>query len=225
MPAIEGAVDQRLEVKPHAVPPRRQPQSRRDRDLLAMGATLEQDRGLTARRPRAADQRAHQQAAFAAQGDGGPPVAGPFVEARPLGGQPRGDRRRVALARDAVGLLRGESSAPELRAEGLRVELDIELLDQMGQAWGGPPLGSEAVLLWVVGQPSADDLLLGGRQLALPPGGGAGEQAVLAALPGRGDPTPDRAGVDAEELGNFLGGVTLQEALDGEEAAMFQFHW
>jgi hypothetical protein len=38
-----------------------------------------------------------------------------------------------------------------------------------------------------------------------------------------GDPAPDRAGIDAEELGDFLSRVPIQDAPDGQEAAMFQF--
>jgi hypothetical protein len=44
-----------------------------------------------------------------------------------------------------------------------------------------------------------------------------------APLPVCGDPTPDRPGIDAQEIGDFFGGVSLQNPLDGEEAAMFQF--
>jgi hypothetical protein len=40
-----------------------------------------------------------------------------------------------------------------------------------------------------------------------------------------GDPPPHGAGIDAEELGDLLGRVPLLDALDGQEAAMFQFRW
>jgi len=45
-----------------------------------------------------------------------------------------------------------------------------------------------------------------------------GDQARPARLAIRGDPTPYRAGIDVEELGDLLGRVPLQDALDGEKA-------
>jgi hypothetical protein len=72
IPVIEVAIDQRPREQTQAVTPRRDPQSRRDGDLLARAALLDQDRRLAARRPSAANQRGHQQAAFVDQGEGCP---------------------------------------------------------------------------------------------------------------------------------------------------------
>jgi hypothetical protein len=59
---------------------------------------------------------------------------------------------------------------------------------------------------------------LGGR-----PAAGRAEQARAARLAVGGDPAPHRAGIDVEELGDVLGRVPRQDALNGQEAAMFQF--
>src|SRR3954468_20753544 len=76
-----------------------------------------------------------------------------------------------------------------------------------------------------VGQPPTDDLFLDPRQLGRPSGGEAAEQARLAFAPVRADPTSDRSGVDVEELGDLLGGVSFEDPLDGELAAMLQLRW
>src|SRR5512135_2735198 len=156
----------------------------------------------------------------------GPPGAGPFFDAWPLGLEPRGDHLGVTLARDAAGFLRGEAPGAEPGAEIPRVELDAELLaDQLRQARPSPQVGREPVLRRLVGQPSSDDLLLGSRQLGWPARCRAGVQTWPTLLPVCGDPPPDGPGVDAEELGDFLGGVPFQDALNGEAAAMFQVRW
>jgi hypothetical protein len=59
---------------------------------------------------------------------------------------------------------------------------------------------------------------LGGR-----PEGGRAKQSLVPRLAVCSDPSPHRAGIDAEELGDFFGRVPLQHALDGQEAATFQF--
>src|SRR5262249_59478163 len=85
-------------------------------------------------------------------------------------GEPRGDRTRVALAGDPLGLLGGEPAVPQPRAERPRVEPDGELLvDQLGQTGGGPQFGGEPVLEGAAPQPPQDDLLLADAELAGPP--------------------------------------------------------
>ena len=69
VPAIEGAVGQRVEVEPKLIPPRRQLHRGRNRDLLAVAATPGDRRGLARGGPRAAEERSHQQAALVDQGD------------------------------------------------------------------------------------------------------------------------------------------------------------
>jgi len=39
----------------------------------------------------------------------------------------------------------------------------------------------------------------------------------------RGDPTTDRPWIDTKELGNLLDGVSVQDSLDGQQAAVFMF--
>src|SRR3954451_3646918 len=68
IPVVEVALRQRLEVQPQPLPPGREPQRRRDGDLLTRAA-LVQDRGLAPQCPGTADQRGHQQAALIDQGD------------------------------------------------------------------------------------------------------------------------------------------------------------
>jgi hypothetical protein len=105
----------------------------------------------------------------------------------------------------------------------VRVEADAELLlDEPGQARGRPQLGSEAVLDRVVGQPTADDLLLDGGQLGRPTGHGLRRQAVGTLPSERGDPATDAAGSHAEEVGDLLDGVPLVDSLDGEATTVFQ---
>ena len=159
-------------------------------------------------------------------GRGAPPDAGPVFETRPIGLPPRGDRVRVALAGDARGLLRGEAAVAAPRAEIPGVEPDAErLVDQGRPARPGPEVGREPVLRRLVGHPPADDLLLGDRQLGRPSRRGAGEETLPTLLPVRGDPTPHRAGVDPEELGNLPGGVPIEDPLHGAESAVFQLRW
>ena len=147
-----------------------------------------------------------------------------FFDARPVGGQPRGNRLRVALARNPPGLLRGEPAVAKPDGHILRVEVDTELLaDHVGHPRPGPQVGREPVVGRLVCQPPADELLLGAGQLRRPARRRPGDQTRPTRLSIRGDPAPHRAGIDAEELGDLLGRVPLQDALDGKEATMFQF--
>ena len=74
----------------------------------------------------------------------------------------------------------------------------------------------------LVGQPSADDLLLGVSQLGGPTYNGPSNQTLFTNLPELSDPPPHRAGINAEEVGDFLSRVSLQNALDGQAATMFK---
>jgi hypothetical protein len=104
------------------------------------------------------------------------------------------------------------------------MEADPELLmDQPGQARGGPQFGGEPVLGRLLTQPAEDDLLLGGRELGRAARDGASEQSVFAIASEPGEPAPDRAGIDVKELSDFLSGVPFEDATDGEKSSMFQF--
>ena len=89
------------------------------------------------------------------------------------------------------------------------------LADQAGQPRPGPQIGREPVLGRLVGQPSADDLLLGMGQLGRPTHRWPSNQTLFTNLPELSDPSPHRAGIATEEVGDFLGRVPLQNALDG----------
>src|SRR5512135_2474506 len=90
-----------------------------------------------------------------------------FFDVRPVGPQPRGDLRRVAFPRDALGLLECEAAVSQPCAQPSWIKVDAELLlDQLGQTRGTPQLGGEPVFQGIVAQPSQDDLLLGGGQFA-----------------------------------------------------------
>src|SRR5512135_1312074 len=146
-----------------------------------------------------------------------------LLDAGPVRGAPRGDRPRVALAGDALGLLGGAATALQPGAEGAGVEPDAALLlDQWGQPGGGPQLGREPVRRGAAAQPPQDDLLLGEGEFARPARYGAGPQALRASVPERGEPPPYRPGRDAEELGDFVGRVPFEGSLDGELTAMLQ---
>ena len=97
------------------------------------------------------------------------------------------------------------------------------LLDDLGEAWGGPQFGGEAMLGRTIGQPAPDDLLLGGRQFGWPSGHGSCRQSG-GPLPLEGrDPTANAAGIDAEEVSDLPGGVAVEDAFDGETPTVFQF--
>src|SRR4051812_30369786 len=156
-------------------------------------------------------------------GRGARPVGVPFFDARPVLGQPPGDGLVVALAVDAPGLLRGVAALPQPGSQVVGVEANAELLlDQLGQAWGGPQLGGEAVLRRVVGQPAADDLLLGGGQLRTPSRDRLRRQASGAVLAEGSHPTSDGAPIDANEVGHFPDRVSVFHALHGQASAKLQ---
>ncbi len=96
------------------------------------------------------------------------------------------------------------------------------LLDELGEARGGPQLGGEAVLGRLVVQPAPDDLLLGAGQLGRTTGHGPCHQGAAAVAAEGGEPTADAAGGDAEEIGDLLRGVSAVDALNGETTAVFQ---
>jgi hypothetical protein len=74
-----------------------------------------------------------------------------------------------------------------------------------------------------LGQPPADDLLLGRGQFGWPSGHGSCRQRGQSLSPvGRG-PAANAAGIDAEEVRDLRGGVAVEDAFDGETSAMFQF--
>ncbi len=103
------------------------------------------------------------------------------------------------------------------------MEVDTPLLlDELGQAWGGPQFGREAVFGRALGQPAADDLLLGRGQFRRPSGDGSCRQTSQPPPPEGRDPTANAAGIDAEEVSDLRGGVAVEDAFDGETPAMFQ---
>jgi hypothetical protein len=103
------------------------------------------------------------------------------------------------------------------------VEVDAELLlDEPGQARGRPQLGGEAVLGGVVGQPAADDLLLGRGQFGRSSGHGLRHQAVGTLSSEGSDPAADAAGSHIEEVSDLRDGVTLLNSLDGELTTVLQ---
>ena len=75
----------------------------------------------------------------------------------------------------------------------------------------------------LLGQEPEVDLLLGVGQLGWPPGGRPREQPGVALLPEGGDPPSHRARIDVEELGDLRDRVSVQDALDGQAATVFQF--
>jgi hypothetical protein len=96
------------------------------------------------------------------------------------------------------------------------------LLDELGEAPGGPQLGGEAVLGRVLGQPAPDDLLLGAGQLGRATGHGPCRQGVSAVAAESSEPAAHAAGIDAEEFGDLSRGVAVMDPLDGETTAVFQ---
>src|SRR3954454_9771689 len=74
-----------------------------------------------------------------------------------------------------------------------------------------------------LGQPAEGDLLLEVGQLGRAARDGPGEQGLSSSGTIRGDPTTDRPRIDAQEIGHLPGGVSLQDALDGQQATVFEF--
>jgi hypothetical protein len=92
----------------------------------------------------------------------------------------------------------------------------------MGQSPRTPQVGGEAVLGGTVVQPAEHDLLLRGGKFGGPTGHRLGGQARRALLLEGGDPTAYAAGIDAQEVGNFLEGVAVLHTLHGEATAVLQ---
>jgi hypothetical protein len=104
------------------------------------------------------------------------------------------------------------------------MEADGELLpDEPPEASGRPQLGGEAVIHGVVGQPAQGDLFLGGGEFGRPTGRGPRRQPGRPPAGEGGDPPADAARVNAEEVGNLLGGIPLADALNGEAPPTLQF--
>src|SRR5207244_11427816 len=84
----------------------------------------------------------------------------PFFDTRPILGQPAGHRQVVVLAGHTLRLLGSVSPLPQPGRQVVRVEVNVPfLLDELGEAPGGPQFGGKAVLGRAVGEPAPDDLL------------------------------------------------------------------
>src|SRR5512135_684159 len=129
----------------------------------------------------------------------------------------------VSLLLLASGLLGRETPLPQPSGEVVRMEVDPPLLlDDLGQTWGGPQLGGEAMLGRALGQPATNDLLLGGRQFGGPSGHGSCRQTG-GPLPLEGcNPTANAARIDTKEVRDLRGGVAVEDAFDGETPTVFQ---
>jgi hypothetical protein len=174
-------------------------------------------------RPTAAQQRRHQQPAFVHQQQARVDAAGSLFDARPILGQPLGNRLVNLFAVDAPGLLRRVPALPEPGAQVVGVEVGAELLlDELSQARSGPQVGNEAIFGGGVGQPAEHDLLLGRGELGRTPRHRLGRQAITAVAAVDGEPASNAAGIDGEEVGRLLGRVALDHALDGERPAVLQ---
>lgn len=97
------------------------------------------------------------------------------------------------------------------------------LLADLGQAWGRPQCGGEAMLGRALDQPSAYDLLLGSGQFRWPSGHGSCRQTGQPLPPEGRDPTANAAGIDAEKLGDLRGGVAVENTCDGETPTVLKF--
>jgi hypothetical protein len=75
----------------------------------------------------------------------------------------------------------------------------------------------------VVGQPPKDDLLLGDRQFPRSAGRGTDRKPSGSQRPEGSDPTRHGGAMDAEEVGDVLDRVSVENALDGEESSALQF--
>jgi hypothetical protein len=75
----------------------------------------------------------------------------------------------------------------------------------------------------VVRQPTPHDLLLGRREFGRSPRHGPRRQANDPLRAETSQPAADAAGIDAEEVGDLLAGVSLAEALNGQKPPTLQF--
>ena len=180
--------------------------------------------GMAAQRPASSPEWCHQQATLVQQQNARAASACLAFDPWPILGQPAGDLAVIAFTGDAAGQLGRVPPLPQPVAQVIGTEVDIELLlDEQAETWGSPRLGGEAVIGRVIHQPAVDDLLLGGRQLGWTTRGRSRRRACRATLLGGGKPAADTAGIDAEEISNFLGGVPLGHALDSEKPPALQF--
>jgi len=76
--AVVVGVGQKTEMRAHPSPPGRDRERRDHRDLAPRAAPLREDRGLTARRPSAAHEGAHQETRFVDEDEGRFPSCGVF---------------------------------------------------------------------------------------------------------------------------------------------------
>jgi hypothetical protein len=183
-------------------------------------------RRVAARRPTATQQRGHQQPALIHQQQASVAAAGLVLDARPVLGQPAGDDLVGLFAGHAPGLLRRVPPLPEPGAQGVGMEVRVELLlDALGQARSGPHVRGEARLGGRVGQPAEHDLLLGAGELGWATESAAvpGSQDVVATATGVSQPAPDALWSDLEEGRDLLGRIALGEARDSEVPSALQF--
>jgi len=132
------------------------------------------------------------------------------------------DGLRVALPGLDGGLLGGKAALGQPGAEVVGVVADAEpLVDQLGQAAGGPQLGGEAEGAGLLQQPAEDLPLVGRREVGGRPGVGLGLEAVGAVGPEGGEPAADGALGDAQEGSDVFAAPALLDPPDGETAALF----
>jgi hypothetical protein len=107
------------------------------------------------------------------------------------------------------------------------VKVNTELLlNELAQARSGPQVRWEAKLGGRIGQPAQRDFLLGGGKFGRSAWSTAwpGSQAVGAVAAEGSQPAPDAARRDAKEIGNLLGRVSFDNALNSELSKVLEFN-
>jgi len=130
----------------------------------------------------------------------------------------------VGLSCDPLRLLGSDVAVGEPGVEVAGIELHLPLPpDDFGDPACGPEVSGVAERPRTLEEPSQNGAFLTRREFAGPSGRRLGLEALGAALLEGGLPTADGPQLDAEEVGDVLGGVAFGKALDCEKATLFEF--
>lgn len=148
----------------------------------------------------------------------------PVLQAWPVVGTPPVDRLAIGLAGNPLWFLRGDVAVCEPGVQVSGIELYAPLaLDYLSDATSGPEIGRETEGPRTLAEPREYETLLSRVEFGGSPALRLGFESGIAAFAVSCEPFEDGANVDIEEVGDFLGRVTLVEAFDRKESSPFEF--
>lgn len=95
--------------------------------------------------------------------------------------------------------------------------------DQLSQTPTGPQLAGKAIVEGGVRQPTQDDLLLSPRQFRRPATDSPRYESSLTLVAKGRNPATHAGGIDAQEIRHLLGGIPVDNALNGQSPSSLQF--